>query len=167
MEAKLVPFALRIPPQLKIAATAMSKVSFDEWNADFSLAHGGFHSGSINDALIYLVRHGAKHAIRNMEPGLNDAQASLDFWSEVAQFFLKHPERDRAYAADFDSPMRREIEEMDAEIAAEYSDCETKPEQGFGRDGAFSELSSVQGRVRRLVDALKELRAAIEQPRAA
>ena len=169
--ADLTPYALRLPPEMKDAAKAMSKIRFSIY-ADGATSTSKHYSGnSINDALNHLLRCGVADTIKAMQPEIQETIKLRDFWQGAARFFIENHDRDHANAEDFEGDMRREIEARDAEVRRQNEedndgydlDNPTDSEfcLGFYRENTMEKLAYHQRRLTDFRGAEKALRAAI------
>ena len=84
-------FALRMPPEFKAAAKALTKVGFDEPS---HLGEGYINNiwlRSINDALCYLLRTGLKGTLTHIDAAIADFTKRVAVSGEMMTWFLQNP----------------------------------------------------------------------------
>ncbi len=140
VESDAKAFAFRMPPELKAAAVALAKTHFSEWKEDGSQTVRNVNPSSINDALIYLMRTGVRHAAHYIEHDLNEAKRNVETWKGFIQFFLDNPSIDHVNASDFPegSEMRRD-QEIDDD-----NNKDTGAPTGTSREDAFEGMAIAQ-----------------------
>ena len=151
--ADLTNFALRMPPEIKEAARALSgfRVSFmdKEGNRHVML-------DSINAALCYLMEVGTRGLREILKENLTNAVKEHEAWTGIMRFFLDNPSAAFALPINFPegSIERKEVEEL----------IELQPEDfpnGFARPWFTEEFASIQRRVWALTEALGVVQKAI------
>ena len=123
-------FALRMPPEIKDAAKALTKVLFhepSEKGADFV---NSIFLHSINDALVYLMRKGLRETLAHIDKELQEYTDKVAISQELMAFFMANPVASEVRAANLpeSSPARVSMEKeqafYDDQPASEYESNE-------------------------------------------
>lgn len=95
-------FALRMPPELKEAAKALSNVYFDEiWLEDGKELCKLHFFGSINESLIFLMRKGLDVTLELIEKDIARNAEEMAMWQEFVSFFMQNAAARNALPANF------------------------------------------------------------------
>ncbi len=143
-------FALRLTPDLKAAAKALTKTSFLEPTGNGLKTFNHIVLPSINEAILYLMRQGARTVLHDLEPEIASARDEHTAWQEVAQFFLGNPAADWALPTNFpiNTPARKLTEDHVATFiddeTSETEEVEALSERAISRRTALEELSMSQ-----------------------
>ena len=143
-------FALRLPPELKAAARALTSTSFIEPVGDGSGLVNHIALRSINEAILFLMRKGVKAVLHDLEPEIAAARDEHAAWQEVVRFFLANPAADWALPTNFpdDTPARKLADEHVSAFADDEpsgtDDVDALSERAISRRTALEELSISQ-----------------------
>jgi hypothetical protein len=163
-------FALRMPPELKRAAKALTEVGFLE---------PGTHEGtfnhicprSINDAIVYLTRTGIRQTLACLEKEIIRVREEHALWQEFVSFFMNNPTADMAFPVNFPegSTARRWISDALKETESVLQDGEDPNDYGCLVDGvnrasAADEFARSQRMLMKLIDAKGMLQKALISP---
>src|SRR5437016_49126 len=100
--ANTTAFALRMPPEFKWAAKALTQTQFYEWSdTDPPRTVRSFGQWSVNGAILQLIQIGMGRTLEILEPELRQASAEHEAWYQIVAFFLSNPVADTAIAANF------------------------------------------------------------------
>ena len=84
-------FALRMPPEIKAAAKALTKVGFDEPSDRGEGYINNVWLHSINDALCYLLKTGLKGTLTHIDVAIADFTNRVAISGEMMAWFLQNP----------------------------------------------------------------------------
>lgn len=138
-----VKFALRLRPELRTAAKAITRVGF------ISTTTGGLSFNSINEALNSLILTGLPRVLELVEAELADQRVALAVWEGITRFFLDNPAATEARPFNFEvgSVERRTLESMivsdESDDSEESGDDEEVPYSGPMPEVGLSNLSFV------------------------
>jgi hypothetical protein len=176
-----VKFALRLRPELRDAAKALTRLSFVE------TATGSLSFNSINEALNSLILKGLPGVLDLVEAELADQRVALPIWEGITRFFLDNPAATEARPFNFEegSVERRTLESMIVPVESddlEASDDEEVPYSGpmpevgllnlefamapthMPRPGAARGLALVQRRIWELTAAKGAIQRVSQRP---
>jgi hypothetical protein len=148
-------FALRMTPELKIAAKALTEVGFEE-----PLAEGGkfnhIRPSSINEAILYLMRSGIRATLAHIERQIAKTSAEHQMWEEIVSFFISHPTDRFALPANF-----AEGSNARAFISKCMDEDPEGLDEGFDRTEATDEFAGTQRQLFKLIEAKGQLQRAL------
>lgn len=84
-------FALRMPPEIKAAAKALTKVGFDEPSDRGEGYINNVWLHSINDALCYLLKTGLRGTLTHIDAAIADYTDRVAVSGEMMTWFLQNP----------------------------------------------------------------------------
>ncbi|MGE8128939.1 hypothetical protein ACQKQD_18360 [Methylobacterium sp. NPDC080182] len=107
-------FALRMPPEIKAAAKALTKVGFDEPSDAGEGLINNIWCHSINDALCYLLRTGLKGTLTHIDTAIADFTKKVAISGEMMAWFLQNPAASNILPHNLPeaSPARAELQEI-------------------------------------------------------
>lgn len=159
MADKLEGFALRLPPDIKAAAVALSKLSSvyvltaeADGGTVFSNAR---LTGSINDVLNSLLWYGMVTATDIINQYLEFKRHECAPWKEITKFFLDHPPAINAVAMNFaeGSAARKLVDDLMEREGEDFPD-------GVDKHTAIQQLSLHETEIWKLTEALGALQRA-------
>lgn len=164
---KLEGFALRLPPEVKAAAVALSKAPsiFEMVEEEGQESWYGTYGtgGSINDALNSLLLRGIASSSKIVSTYLKHQRDECVPWKDIAKFFLDNPAASYAFPVNFDADSAaRKLIQRDIESWVESNpdiDPADIPE-GMDRQTAMAGLASLESEIWRLTEALGALQKA-------
>lgn len=85
-------FALRMPPEIKTAAKALTnRIAFNEPMADKPGFIRHVALGSINEALVYLMKTGLRQTLEYVDQALAEKTEELNAYQDFMAFLLANP----------------------------------------------------------------------------
>lgn len=156
-------FALRMPPEIKTAAKALTnRISFNEPMADKPGYIRNIYLGSINEALVYLMKTGLRQTLEYIDEALIEKTERLNAYQDFMTFFLANPAAKEVRPANLaeGSAGRKWIEEAVAEYDPHPDEAEYDPSV-ISRREASSEYSTYQEWVFRLTEAKGTIQMAL------
>ena len=156
-EKRAASFAFRLPPELKAAAKALTKVHVYRPSRNGKPGYvDGVSTYSINDALVSLATIGLEKMAEYVQTNLDEANKEQEAYAELMTFFLADPLTDVAHAADFPvgSPARVLIEVTDAQ-RGEYELA------GWHRRDAANYYTGTQAQIMNLTGAKGAIQKAL------
>jgi hypothetical protein len=130
---KAVNFALRLPPDVKEAARALTGVHlYRPSRCGREGRVSGVSTSSINEALVSLMIEGLEPMLAYVDQALNEENAELAGWQEIVKRFIEDPLVGRIFSDDFEegSAAWRHIDSWQ-----DYSGTEEEP-IGLGLESA-------------------------------
>ena len=134
-EKRATSFAFRLPPELKAAAKALTKVNLYRPSRNGKPGYvDGVSTYSINDALVTLATIGLEKMAEIVQANLDKATKEQEAYAELMAFFLANPITEVANATDFPvgSPARVLIELTDEDAKAQEAS-----EKEWGREVSY------------------------------
>ncbi|APH74083.1 hypothetical protein [Aquibium oceanicum] len=157
-------FALRIAPELKQAAKALTGPHFYEWETgeDGVRRTVGSSPTSINDAFAYLIRHGLQPVLAILQAEKADVDLTYEAFAEAMEFLLANPSKDATDLSIYPEGGHTR------EIVANYRE---EPPSADDTDATVrhfvsSEFSLLQRQRIGLAAAIGAVQRAIEKPKA-
>ncbi|SEE05459.1 hypothetical protein SAMN05444161_4733 [Rhizobiales bacterium GAS191] len=157
-------FALKMPPEWKEAAKALTKTYFDEPSIKGDGFINSIMLGSVNDAILYLMRNGLRETLAHIEKQIAEVTEEHRTFQELADFFMQNAAADSATLANFaeGSRARKYLDEM-IEDDAEDENVDHAGE--VSRAGAAHELAISQRQLYGLVGAKGAIQRALARGR--
>lgn len=144
-------FALRMPPEIKEAAKALTKVGFDEpsYKGEGYINNIWLHS--INDALCYLLRTGLKGTLTHIDAAIVEFTNKVAISGEMMAWFLQNPAASNILPHNLPegSRARAELEEIMSPDGTEDEDWAG----GMSRRQVTQDYAGEQQRLYDLVEA--------------
>ncbi|SDR49880.1 hypothetical protein SAMN05519103_04011 [Rhizobiales bacterium GAS113] len=156
----LASFTLKMSPELKEAAKALTKTHFDEP----SFKEDGFFNmimlGTVNDAILYLMRNGLRETLVHIERKMAEVTEQHSTFQELVTFFMQNAEVKSATSASFGegSRARKYLDEM-TEVEAEDENDDHVAE--VNRAEAVEYCADTQLRLSKLVEAKGAIQKAL------
>ena len=161
LEKRATSFAFRLPPELKAAAKALSKVrglyrpsrngkpGMEDWVSTYS----------INDALVTLATIGLEKMAEIVQANLDKATREQEAYAELMAFFLANPLTEVAKATDF--PVGSPGQTLIESDGMEYGEGEDGGELGWDRNLAAQYYTSTQHQILYLTGAKGAIQKAL------
>ena len=159
--AGTVNFALRLPPELKAAAKALTAVFLYKPSANREEGYvDGIPTDSVNEALISLMRCGLKPMLGYAQAALDEASERHEPLHELMGFFMANPTADRARTVNFagKSKVRAFIE---ADLAAHVANVAEHLPDGVDRAWVADEYAISQRNLLNLTAAKGAIQKAL------
>ncbi len=158
--------ALRLPHQIKAAVAALTDLTFSELCSDNPIIKNYVELPTNSSAMVYLMRTGLWRTLTNIEAEIAEISPLVSKYEEMVFFFLQNSAAQYALPKDFteSSPAGTFIEQLMDECEEDDIDAFRG---GIERDFAFEELTLLQRKLIKLMDAKEKLQRAllVEQPR--
>lgn len=144
-------FALRMPPEIKAAAKALTKVGFDEPSDRGEGYINNIWLHSINDALCYLLKTGLKGTLIHIDAAIADFTNRVAISGEIMAWFLQNPAASNVLPHNLpeDSRARAALQEIMSPDGVEDEDWAG----GMSRRQVTHDYAGEQQRLYELVEA--------------
>lgn len=156
-------FALRMPPEVKAAAKALTKVAFEEPSDKGEGYVNSVFLGSINDALCYLLKTGLKGTLVHLDAAIAEYAGRVAVSGELMAWFLQNPAASNILPHNLPEGARARdwLQEVMAPDGVEDEDWTG----GMSRREAADEYASEQRRLYNLTEAKGVIQKALAVPR--